>query len=92
LGFSGEVVKSARCAHKFFCFFYFSCMTSPKKRMIFLVLLFAYRFLSIGTSANPAIAIAVIMPIVAGKKYVSAIDGAGGVGVGVACGASATPM
>jgi hypothetical protein len=67
-------------------------MASPKKRMIFLVLLFAYRFLSIGTSTNPAIAIAVIMPIVAGKKYVSAIDGAGGVGVGVACGASATPM
>ena len=34
--------------------------------------------------------IAMIMPIVAGKKYWSVTDGGGGVGVGDACGASVT--
>jgi hypothetical protein len=54
--------------------------------------MYAYRRLSISTiTATPAM-IAMIMPIVAGKMYVSAIDCAGGVGVGVACGASATFM
>jgi hypothetical protein len=52
--------------------------------------MYAYRRLSISTiTATPAM-IAMIMPIVAGKMYVSAIDCAGG--VGVACGASATFM
>jgi hypothetical protein len=50
----------------------------------------AYRFLSISTITTPTATIAMIMPIVAGRKYMSAMDAGVGVGAGVAAGASST--
>lgn len=57
-----------------------------------LFLLDAYRFLSIRIITNPITTIAIMMPVVAGKMYISAIDAGVGVGSGVGCGASSTYM
>ena len=55
-----------------------------------LVVVCAYRFLSISTITIVATAIATIIPMVAGSKYMSAMDAGGGVGAGVASGACIT--
>ena len=51
-----------------------------------------YRFLSISTITSVAITIAIMMPMVAGTRYMSATDAGGGVDSGVAAGASSTFM
>jgi len=58
----------------------------PEKRggRLFWFVLFAYLLRSIRMITKPTAMIAMIMPIVAGMKYVSAIDGSGGGAVGVA--------
>ena len=67
---------------------------TPKKRggnsVGFLLDIYLFRSISINTS--PTATIAIIMPIVAGSKYSSAVCPYGGaaVGGGEACGASST--
>jgi hypothetical protein len=51
-----------------------------------------YRFLSISANMAPTTAIAIMMPMVAGRKYRSARDAGGAVGAGVVAGASDTDM
>jgi hypothetical protein len=52
----------------------------------------AYRFLSIRIITSPTTTIAMIMPMVAGTKYMSATDAGVGVGAGVGSGADSTFM
>jgi hypothetical protein len=52
----------------------------------------AYRFRSSRKSSSPTTMMAMIMPMVAGTKYISDIGIGVGVGAGVAAGASSTFM
>jgi hypothetical protein len=70
-------------------------IVTPKKeggRFVCAYLLVVYRFLSIRMSTAPTTTIAIMIPVIPGRMYRSAIDAGMGVGSAVAAGASSTFM